>query len=106
MALRFLQDHLGDVEKRIGAASHLDLAREGFDPLFIGQEAQIDFGKWLQRFPRLATVGCFATIRSAPLSTISAAFAARRSAAILPRPAFIPASTRRCALPPRLRPAA
>src|SRR4051794_8201199 len=82
MALRLLQDHLSNVEKGIGAASHLDLAGQGFDALLIGQEAQIYFGKRLQGGARLAPVAVpgFATVRPAPISTallISAAFAAR-----------------------------
>ena len=46
MSLRLLQDHLGDVEQRIRPARHLDLARQGFDPLLFRAEAQINFRQW------------------------------------------------------------
>ena len=43
MALRFLQNHLRNPKERVGPAGHLDLACQGFDPLIIGEQGDIDF---------------------------------------------------------------
>ena len=66
VALRLLQNHLRDVKERISTACHLNLAREGFDALLIGQQAQIELWQRLLWFAALPIIGAFAMWPFAP----------------------------------------
>src|SRR5438552_276307 len=107
MALRFLEDHLRDIEERVGPSGHFDLAREGFDALFIGDQAYIDFGQRRRQFARLtplAAVSRFAAVRRTTFAdncSITAVFASGMLASLLAGRTSIPASAGR-ALAPRL----
>src|SRR5437879_3959644 len=81
MALRLLQNHLGDVEKRIRTARHLDLPSERFYALVVRHQTHADF--W-QRRGRLATLARFVTASKWAIT-------ARRPAttAFGPRPASV-----------------
>jgi hypothetical protein len=68
MAFGLLQDHLGDVEERVGAAGHLDLARERLDPFVVGDEGEGDLGQRRRGFP--ARQG-FARLATAPKRTVA-----------------------------------
>jgi hypothetical protein len=52
--LRLLQNHLGDIEQRVGSARHLDLARQRFHAPFIRQQTDVDFRQRRRRGPPLA----------------------------------------------------
>jgi hypothetical protein len=59
MALRLLQNHLRYVEQRVSASGHLDLARQGFHPFFIRDNARIDFGqrrRWFAAYTRFTSL--------------------------------------------------
>jgi hypothetical protein len=54
-----LEDHLRDVEEGVGAPGDLNLAREGLDAPFLGEEGEIDFRKGRRGFSvraRLVTI--------------------------------------------------
>src|SRR5437879_13906885 len=102
MALRFLEDHLRDIEERVGPAGHFDLPREGFDALFIGDQAYIDFGKRRRRFARLAPVSRFTAVRPATFAdncSIAAVFASGVLASLLAGRTSIPATAGRALAP-------
>jgi hypothetical protein len=65
MPLRLLENHLGDVKQRIRTASHLDLARQGFNALFFGAQAQVEFG---QRQRRRAPIAGITPAKIGPLA--------------------------------------
>jgi hypothetical protein len=91
MPLRLLENHLGDVKQRISPASHLDLAGQGFNALFFGAQAEVNFGQWRRRASvagfapaeiwSLAAEGpaalAFGSWRAAPWSGWAATLAAR-----------------------------
>src|ERR1035441_4306845 len=56
MPLRLLQNHLGDVEQRIRPASHLDLARQGFNAPFFGTQTEVNFRQRRRRRSPVAGV--------------------------------------------------
>jgi hypothetical protein len=56
MPLRLLENHLGDVEQRIRPASHLDLARQGFNAPFFGTQAEVNFRQRRRRRAPIAGV--------------------------------------------------
>jgi hypothetical protein len=57
LALGFLQNQVGDVKERIGAAGDANLAGEGFDALVVGQENDGDIGRRRERLAPGALVG-------------------------------------------------
>ena len=81
ITLRLLQNEPRNVEQRIGAAGHLDLARERLDAVFVGQKSDGDFR---QRRGRLGAFRRFTTIVTTPAKSAFAVAelgaAARRAA--------------------------
>src|SRR5437867_10230326 len=68
MAFRLLQDHLRDLEKRVGPASHLDLFGQRLDSAIVGNERAVYFrqrGRWGSLAIKFAT--WFASSRAAAL---------------------------------------
>jgi hypothetical protein len=98
MPFRFLQDHLSDVEQRVGAATRTDLPRQRLDPLFVGDQADVKLRKGRRRFTAFARRLTAGGRAIAALSTVTGrtpAFALRseRTPPIPPWAAFIPASS-------------
>jgi hypothetical protein len=93
MPLRLLQNHLRDVEQRIRPARHLDLARQGFNALFLRTQAEVNFRQRRRRRAPFAGVApaeidrsgaaeglaalAFGPWRAAPRSGWAATIAAR-----------------------------
>jgi hypothetical protein len=88
--LRLLQNHLGNVEEREGAPSHLDLAGQRLYAFVIGHERQIQLGQRARLFtallPARTSVAPFTSISLRTASSTGAA-ARRPAATALIRPA-------------------
>jgi hypothetical protein len=56
MPLRFLENHLSDVEQRIRPARHLNLARQGFNAPFFGTQAEVNIRQRRRRWAPVAGV--------------------------------------------------
>src|SRR5580693_5971460 len=69
ITLRLFQNELRDLEQRIAAPSHLDLARERFDAVLAGRKRD---GNFRQRRRRFGTLAAFAPV-------IATVVAARKS---------------------------
>src|SRR5438094_55432 len=91
MALRLLQDHLRNVEKRIRPPGHFDLPRQRFDPFFVRH--QVNF-KLRQRLGLGAAIAFFAAPKCRPITTGGSAttFRARRRATLSAWPVLWSAS--------------
>ena len=68
---RFLQDKPRDVEQRIGATRHLDLARNGFHAIFVRQKRDGDFRRRCRRFTAFPFVPIIA-LRTTPAKSLLA----------------------------------
>src|SRR5882762_1166723 len=102
MALRLLQNHLRDVEQRIGPARYFDLPGQGFDAFVVRDKTDIDLnqrgGRRRTSFLLLAP----AESRSFTGEGFSArGWRASRTAGITARTIFVPARARRTVSPGR-----
>jgi hypothetical protein len=113
MPLRLLQDHLRNVEERVGPACHLNLARQRFDTLLLRSQAQIDLRQRRRRWTAF-TGFAPAKVRSRAaewpttlaLRPRGAARRSGRTATLAARAAVIPALSRRAFAARRAGPAA
>jgi hypothetical protein len=67
VTLRFLQNHLRDVEERIGSAGHLDLSGQGLDPFLLGHQRKVHVWQRRWGFPALPVLG---PARPAPVAAV------------------------------------
>src|SRR3989442_6547179 len=98
MPLRLLQNHLGDLKKRIRPARDFDLARQGIDALFLRAERDIHIGQRDRGFASFARITSLVPIRSG----LEFSFCLERWAAAvaLRRPLLTPAGSPGWIAPP------